>query len=133
MTDNTIEKTLNDPDFLIQLATKLKEEKELRIKAENEKKRLTHQGKLYTATEIAKELGFTSAKKLNSDLKDKKVQYISNGTWVLTAKYSDRNFTSIKQHELENGKIIYDRKWTGLGRDFLLELYGFENEVSCIN
>lgn len=123
MTDDTIEKALNDPDFLIQLATKLKEEKELRIKAENERKRLIHQGKLYTATEIAKELGFTSAKKLNSDLKDKKIQYMSNGTWVLTSKYSDRNLTSIKQHELENGKIIYDRKWTGLGRDFLLELY----------
>lgn len=127
MTEDTIEKALTNPDFLIQLATKLKEERELRIKAENERMRLIHQGKLYTATEIAKELGFTSARKLNADLKDKKIQYTSNGTWVLTAKYSDRNFTSIKQHELESGKIIYDRKWTGLGRDFLLDLYGVEN------
>lgn len=130
MTEDTIEKALTNPDFLIQLATKLKEERELRIKAENEKIRLIHQGKLYTATEIAKELGFTSARKLNADLKDKKIQYTSNGTWVLTAKYSDRNFTSIKQHELESGKIIYDRKWTGLGRDFLLDLYGVENNGS---
>lgn len=34
MTDDTIEKALTEPDFLIRLATKLKEEKELRIKAE---------------------------------------------------------------------------------------------------
>lgn len=38
MTQDTIEKAINDPDFLIQLATKLKEEKEARIKAENEVK-----------------------------------------------------------------------------------------------
>lgn len=34
MTDATIEKALNEPDFLIKLATKLKEEKEARLKAE---------------------------------------------------------------------------------------------------
>lgn len=34
MTDDTIEKALTEPDFLIRLATKLKEEKELRVKAE---------------------------------------------------------------------------------------------------
>lgn len=38
MTDDTIEKALTEPDFLIRLATKLKEEKEARIKAEEEKK-----------------------------------------------------------------------------------------------
>lgn len=35
MTDSTIEKALTSPDFLIQLATKLKEEKEKRIELEN--------------------------------------------------------------------------------------------------
>lgn len=34
MTGETIEKALNEPDFLIKLATKLKEEKEARLKAE---------------------------------------------------------------------------------------------------
>lgn len=38
-------------------------------------------------------------------------------------KYSDKEYVSIKQTELENGKIIYDRKWTGLGRNFLIERY----------
>ncbi len=35
MTDNTLEQALTSPDFLIQLATKLKEEKEKRIELEN--------------------------------------------------------------------------------------------------
>lgn len=36
MTEQTLERALNEPDFLIQLATKLKEEKEKRKKAEKE-------------------------------------------------------------------------------------------------
>lgn len=38
MTDDTLEKALTSPDFLIQLATNLKEEKEKRAKLEEEKK-----------------------------------------------------------------------------------------------
>lgn len=38
MTNEVIEKTLTDPDFLIQLATQLKEERQARIKAEKENK-----------------------------------------------------------------------------------------------
>ncbi len=40
MTDSTIEKALESPDFLIQLATKLKEEKQKRIEAELKNKEL---------------------------------------------------------------------------------------------
>lgn len=36
MTENTLEKALTSPDFLIQLATKLKEEQQVRIEAENQ-------------------------------------------------------------------------------------------------
>lgn len=36
MTDNTLEKALTSPDFLIQLATKLKEEQQARIEAEKQ-------------------------------------------------------------------------------------------------
>ena len=38
MTNEVIEKTLTDPDFLIQLATQLKKERQARIKAEKENK-----------------------------------------------------------------------------------------------
>ena len=86
-------------------------------------KELVHSRKLYTTTEIAKELGLKSANALNQLLEEDKIQYKVNGTWVLCSKYSDKEYVSIKQTELENGKIIYDRKWTGLGRNFLIERY----------
>lgn len=33
-------------------------------------------------------------------------------------------FNTQANQELDNGKIIYDRKWTGIGRDFLVSKYG---------
>ena len=91
-----------------------------KAKIEEEKNRLIHQGKLYTTTEIAKELGFKSAKAFNEFLKEKKIQYKVNDTWVLAARFSEMGYTEIKQTELDNGKIIYNRKWTGTGRDWLV-------------
>lgn len=123
MTDNTIEKSLTDPDFLIQLATTLKEEKAARLEAERKNAILMHVNKLYTATEVAKELGLKSAQSLNQDLHERKIQYQSNGTWVLYSNYADMGLVSIKQNVLDNGKVIYDRKWTQEGRKFLLDLY----------
>ena len=91
-----------------------------KAKIEEEKNRLIHQGKLYTTTEIAKELGFKSAKAFNEFLKEKKIQYKVNDTWVLAARFSELGYTEIKQTELDTGKIIYNRKWTGIGRDWLI-------------
>ena len=91
-----------------------------KAKIEEEKNRLIHQGKLYTTTEIAKELGFKSAKAFNEFLKEKKIQYKVNNTWVLAARFSELGYTEIKQTELDTGKIIYNRKWTGTGRDWLI-------------
>lgn len=39
---------------------------------------LTHSGKIYTTTEIAKELGMRSASQLNIDLEAREIQYKSN-------------------------------------------------------
>lgn len=91
-----------------------------KAKIEEEKNRLIHQGKLYTTTEIAKELGFKSAKAFNEFLKEKKIQYKVNDTWVLASRFSELGYTEIKQTELDTGKIIYNRKWTGIGRDWLI-------------
>ncbi|WP_346877144.1 phage antirepressor [Clostridium sp. UBA5712] len=114
---------LDNPDLLIAAATKLKEEKVARIEAEKQRDKLVHQNKLYTTSEIAKELGLSSATKLNSLLSDKKIQYKQNRTWLLYSKYSECGYVSIKQDVLDNGHIIYDRKWTGKGRDFILNLF----------
>ncbi len=84
---------------------------------------LTHVNKLYTSSEIAKELNMRSANEFNKILSDLKIQYKVNNTWVLTAKYSNLGYESIKQNVLDNGKVVYDRKFTQLGRDFILELF----------
>ena len=109
---------LDNPDLLIAAATKLKEERAARLEAEKQRDKLVHQNKLYTTSEIAKELGLSSATKLNNLLSEKKIQYKQNKTWLLYSKYSELGLVSIKQEVLDNGKIIYDRKWTGKGRDF---------------
>ena len=83
---------------------------------------LVHQKKLFTTTEIAKELNMRSAKELNDLLIKMKVQFKQNDTWILYSKYADKNYVSIKQEVLDNGKIIYYRKWTGIGREFILKL-----------
>lgn len=114
---------LDNPDLLIAAATKLKEERAARLKAEKQRDKLVHQNKLYTTSEIAKELGLSSATKLNNLLSEKKIQYKQNKTWLLYSKYSELGLVSIKQDVLDNGKIIYDRKWTGKGRDFILNLF----------
>jgi len=86
-------------------------------------KMLVHDcSKTYTTTEIAKELQMRSAQELNEKLRNKNVQYKVNNTWVLTSEFSEKGFTEIKQLE-KDGIIIYNTQWTGLGRQFLLELF----------
>lgn len=117
---------LNDPDFAISLLTKLKEEKAARIEAERTNAILMHINKTYISTEIAKEIGLKSANALNKLLADKKIQFKQNRTWVLYSKYADCGYTEIKQKVLDNGKTVYDRHWTQLGRKFILELFNIE-------
>lgn len=114
---------INNPDLLIAAATKIKEERQARLEAEKQRDKLIHQNKLYSTSEIAKELGLKSATKLNGLLAEKKIQYKQNKTWLLYSKYADCGYVSIKQDILDSGHIIYDRKWTGKGRDFILNLF----------
>lgn len=113
MTPETIEKALTSPDFLIQLATKLKEEKEKNIqlsaKIEQDKPKVEYHdsvintGNLITMTNIAKDLGFRSAQPLNKILvgnkiifpkknKDGKIkgyEVMADYNWLITEKYAD--------------------------------------------
>lgn len=122
-TDNVIDDILNNPDFGIELLTKLKEERKARVEAERTNAILMHVNKTYTITEIAKELGLKSAKQLNRILADKGIQYQINGTWVMFSKYSDCGYEEIKQEVLDTGKVIYHRRITQLGREFILSLF----------
>lgn len=102
-----------------------KQKQQLQIEAKEANdhvQRLTHDSKTYTTSEIAKELNLKSANQLNKILEDKGIQYKLNGTWLLYSNYADKDYVSIKQQTLDNGKIIYDRRWNNKGRDFILEL-----------
>lgn len=122
-TDNVIDEILNNPDFGIELLTKLKKERQARVEAERKNAILTHVNKTYTMTEIAKELNLNSAIQLNKLLADRKIQYNVNGTWVLYSPYSSMGYEEIKQEILDSGKVIYHRRITQLGREFILQLF----------
>ena len=124
-TDKVIDDILNNPDFGIELLTKLKEERAARLVAEKKNAILMHVNKTYTMTEIAKELGLKSAIELNKLLAEKKIQYKVNETWVMYSQYSNLGYEEIKQEVLDNGKVIYHRKITQMGREFILNLFDF--------
>lgn len=91
--------------------------------AENTVAILTHVNKTYTMTEIAKELNLKSAIVLNNWLSEQHIQYKSNGTWVFYSKYSDLGYEQIKQEVLDNGRVVYHRRITQRGREFIIKLY----------
>ena len=122
-TKDTIDKIISNPDYGIALLQSLKEEREKREEAEKRNAILSHVNKTYTMTEIAKELGLRSANELNRWLSDMHVQYKVNGTWVMYSDYSDKGYEDIKQEVLDSGKVVYHRKITQIGREFIISLF----------
>ena len=122
-TDQVIDNILNNPNFGIELLTRLKEERAARVEAERKNAILMHVNKTYTVTEIAKELGLRSATQLNRILAEKKIQYQVTGTWVMYSRYSDQGYEEIKQEVLDSGRVIYHRRITQMGREFILSLF----------
>ena len=122
-TKDTIDKIISNPDYGIALLQSLKEEREKREEAERKNAILSHVNKTYTMTEIAKELGLRSANELNRWLSDMHVQYKVNGTWVMYSDYSDKGYEDIKQEVLDSGKVVYHRKITQIGREFIVSLF----------
>lgn len=121
-TDNVIDNILNNPDFGIELLTRLKEERAARVKAEQRNAILMHVNKTYTMTEIAKELGLRSAIELNKILSEMHIQYKVNNTWVMYSDYSNLGYEEIKQEVLDNGTVVYHRRITQAGREFIINL-----------
>lgn len=109
MTEQTIEKALASPDFLIQLATKLKDEQTKRKEAETEirvKDQIIGELKpkadyydeilknpgLVTITQIAKDYGM-SGKKMNRILHELGIQYKQSEQWLLYSDYHCLGYT----------------------------------------
>lgn len=119
-TDDTIEQIMNNPEFGIKLLTALKDEREKRKEAEGTVAILSHVNKTYTMTEIAKELNMNSAQQLNKTLASMGIQFKTNGTWVFYSQFSSLGYEEIKQEVLDSGMVIYHRKITQRGREFIL-------------
>lgn len=139
MTNEVIEKTLTSPDFIIQLATKLKEEQEARLELEKENSQLSLD--LAEATEktryldlildspdelivkqIAQDYGI-SAVKFNQILNKLRIQYKQNNQWILYSKFQgkgyikSRTFNYIGSDKKQHTRI--NTCWTQKGREFL--------------
>lgn len=142
MTEDTIKKALQEPDFIIKLATELKEEKEARKTAELEvaqKSQIINELKpkadytdnilqsksLVTITQIAKDYGM-SGKKMNSLLHELKVIYKMGSQWLLYSKYQAKGYTHSETVNIEHSDgrsdVVMNTKWTQKGRLFLYEL-----------
>lgn len=130
---------LLNPDFIINLATQLKNER-----AENERLLITSQLQskqlvesapkvMYfdtvlqsetaiTTTIIAKDNGM-SAESLNNLLHKKGIIYKMTGTWVLYGKYQDKGYTKSKVYTYVDGHGVTKTNtltcWTEAGRQFI--------------
>lgn len=152
MTEDTLEQALTSPDFLIQLATKLKEEKEknqfLTKQTEEQSKVIEElQPKasyydlilqcsgLLSVTEIAKDYGL-SAKRFNQLLKEFGIQYFQSGRWFLYAEYQGNGYTTSKTQNYSKPDGTQGSRthmyWTQKGRLFLydfLKMKGYLPEI----
>lgn len=129
------EDLLNNPDLLIEVATKLKEERTLRLVAEQKVAEMQPKvnyhdiilaNKSVTPISfIAKNYGM-SAMQMNKLLHDFGIQYRQGKAWLLYAKYQNEGYTHIEMVPVQgtdNLKPIM--KWTQKGHLFL---YNFLKE-----
>lgn len=136
MTNEAIEKALTSPDFIIQLATNLKDEQEKTAMlsqhvAESRPKadyydRIMKSKSLVTISQIAEDYGM-SAQALNKMLYELKVQHKVGGQWLLYAKHKNHGYTFsetnvIPNHKDGGEKVVMNTKWTQKGRVFIYNL-----------
>ncbi|MCT1482633.1 phage antirepressor [Staphylococcus hominis] len=144
-TDNVIEQTLRDPDYIINVLTEYKKEKdnnlilrqqigELKPKADYVDEILKSPGTM-TITQIAADYGL-SAQKLNKLLHQARLQRRVGKQWVLYTEHMNKGYT--KSHTIEivrsDGRPDSQpqTRWTQKGRLKIHEImtdFGYEAEV----
>lgn len=133
-----IDDLLENPDMAIAALQKLKEERQLRLKAQEEVAQknqiiqelqpkatyydLVLQNKsLVAISVIAKDYGM-SAKKMNKILHELKIQFKQGNTWLLYQKYAGKGYTQSKTHTIDADYSKMHTYWTQKGRLFLYDL-----------
>lgn len=136
---------LNNPDLLIEVATKLKEERTLRLIAEQRVNELLPKADYYdrilnnkglvTVSTIAKNYGM-SAVSFNKLLHELGIQFNQSGTWLLYSKFQDKGYTHIEPFDYEdkngNQQVKTRMKWTQKGHIFLYETLKKNNYLPMI-
>ena len=143
MTNQTIEKAITDPDFIIKIATQLKEERaekeRLALQNKEQAKQLTISAPkveycdkvlsskgLLTVNSIAASLGM-SAVRLNKLLCDHGIQYKQGDTYYLYSKYRNMGYTEHKPFPYTDSlgmiKTRQSMYWTEIGKEFILKAY----------
>ena len=142
MTKDTLERAITEPDFLIQLATTLKEEKAKRLEAEQQceaQKQIIGEMEMkvsyldlilsststMTITQIAQDYGM-SGQRMNKLLHGLRIQYKVGDQWILYAEYKDKCYVSSETIHFVTSEGIpcttLNTKWTQKGRLFLYDI-----------
>ncbi len=125
---------LDNPDLLIEVATKLKEERTLRLVAEQRvaeyEPKISYLDSILestdtvTITQIAADYGL-SAVAMNKRLNELKIQHKVGGQWILYTRHQREGYT--KSHTTRvlkadgKEKVVMNTKWTQKGRLFIYE------------
>ncbi|CNF05225.1 TPA: phage antirepressor [Streptococcus agalactiae] len=133
-----VDDLLDNPDMAIAAFQRLKEERQLRLQAQEEvaqknqiisemKPKATYydlilqSDSLVAITVITKDYG-KSARWLNTLLHELKVQYRQGNTWLLYQQYADRGYTQSKTHTIDAERSKMHTYWTQKGRLFIYDL-----------
>ncbi len=137
MTDEVLEQALVNPDTIIKIVEKLKEEKEAKEIAEKRAEQLQPDADycknvlknptLISSTEIAKRYGW-GAVTLHKKLHELGVMYKQGKQWILYAKYSRLGYADRMRYEKGPGLL----KWTPKGERFIYNLLKDEGIVPII-
>ncbi len=146
-TNNVIEQTLKDPDYIITVLTEYKKEKEqnlllqqeigeLKPKADYVDEILKSTGTLAT-TQIAADYGI-SAQKLNKILHEARLQRKVNKQWVLYSEHMGKSYTESDTIPIvrSDGRedTVLQTRWTQKGRLKIHEImteFGYEANVTA--
>ena len=133
-----VDDLLNNPDMAIAAFQRLKEERQLRLQAQEEVAQknqiiqelqpkatyydlILQSESLVAISVIAKDYGM-SAKKLNNLLHELKVQFKQGSTWLLYQKYASKGDTQSKTHTTDADRSKMHTYWTQKGRLFIYDL-----------